>query len=140
MNRTNKGLYAFLAFGPLALIFISVIGMFAWMASLSRYELRASSGPPPMFFGFMALIFLASIFSLVAMIMYIVHVTKNHHIPQDNRIGWIIGMVLGGIIAQLIYFFMYIAKEEQLESDRIARENYRNNNSFGDGPKANPFD
>ena len=141
MNRTNKGLYAFLAFGPLALIVISVVGMFAWMASLSRYELRYGGGPPPMFFAFMGLIFLASIFSLVAMIMYIIHVTKNHHIPENNRIGWIIGMVLGGIIAQLIYFFMYISKEDQLEADRISRENYQANNNFGQGGQGrNPFD
>ena len=132
-----------MAFGPFVIIMVSVFGMFGWMASLSRYELN-QQGPPPMFFAFMGLIFLASIFSLVSMIMYIIHVTRNPHIAENNRIGWIIGMVLGGLIAQLIYFFMYITKEDQLEADRIARQdynqNYNQNNNYGDGPKSNPFD
>lgn len=138
--RTSKGLYAFLAFGPLALMFISIFGIIGMAVSIeqgSRYMGR--SEPPAFFFVFIGLIFLASIFSLVSMIMYIVHVTKNPNIQENNRIGWIIGMVLGGVIAQIIYFFLYITKEEELDRDRMSREEYLRNNNYGQ-QKSNPFD
>ena len=138
--RTNKGLYGFFAFGPLAIGVLAVIGMAAMIAEMNRHSVY-NEPSTAMFFFFVSLIFVASILSLVSMIMFIIHISKNPHVPEGSRIAWIIGMVLANGITQLIYFFVYITKENELEADRRARENYNPNTNFGQsGPGRNPFE
>ena len=139
MKRTNKGLYAFLAFGPLAIALLSILGIFLVAAEVDR------SGSNPIavatLFTFMGLIVVASILGVVSMIMYIVHASKSPYLSEGSRIGWIIGTVFANGIAQFIYFFLYIMKEDELEADRVSRENYNRENNIGQhGPGRNPFE
>ncbi len=111
--RTNKTLYGFMAFGPLGIILASFFLLFGALASTGMLN----DGPMPEtaavgMIGFFGLIMLGSILSIVSMIMYIIHISKNKAIPEDQRIFWILGMVLANGITNIIYFFVYITKED----------------------------
>jgi hypothetical protein len=111
--RTNKTLYGFMAFGPLGIILAGFFLLFAALASTGMLN----DGPMPdaaavSMLGFLGLMMVGAILSLVSMIMYIVHISKNKAIPEDQRIFWILGMVLANGITNIIYFFVYITKED----------------------------
>jgi hypothetical protein len=113
--NTNKTLYGILAFGPLVLILVSFVFLIGGMAGTGMLN----DGPPPQealvfLFGFFGLIIIGSILSLVSMILYIIHISKNPAIPEDQRIFWILGMVFLNGIVNIVYFFVYITKEGEL--------------------------
>jgi hypothetical protein len=111
--RTNKTLYGFMAFGPLGIILVGFFLLFGALASTGMLNdgampETAAAG----MIGFFGLIMLGSILSIVSMIMYIIHISRNKAIPEDQRIFWILGMVLANGITNIIYFFVYITKED----------------------------
>jgi hypothetical protein len=105
---TNKTLYGLMAFGPLGLIVASIAGIFLMVFSEMD---RHSPEPPAGFFVFVGLIFLASILSIISLIMYIIHISKNTRLDDGSRIGWILGMVFAHGIVAIVYFFVHIANE-----------------------------
>lgn len=105
---TNKTLYGLLAFGPIGLMIVGFIGMFGAAMSASRY-----SHEPPVIFWFMLLLILAaSILSLVSLIMYIIHISRNRSLDDGTRVGWIVGMIFAHGIASIVYFFVHIVNEQ----------------------------
>lgn len=138
-NRTNKALYGFFGFFPLAIIFLAVIFVFLMIADIEGGG-RYRNEPPPSFWLFMILIFLGSILNIVGLILYVIHAAKNIYVPENSRIAWVIGIVMGGAIAMIIYFFVYIAKEDELEADRQSRMQQSNaQGGFGTNSR-NPFE
>jgi hypothetical protein len=114
---TNKTIYGLLAFGPLALILLSFVAIFVGMAGMGMASTASGNLPDSatiMIFGFVALIMIASLLSIVSMIMYILHISKNKLVPEDQRIFWIVGIVMFNGITNIVYFFMYITKEDEL--------------------------
>jgi hypothetical protein len=115
--NTNKTLYAALAFGPLVLIF----GMFVMMGFMfaeifdhpGRYQ---GDSMPPAFGGIMMFSALIGLLSIIGLIVYILHVTKNKHIPEANRTMWILIVALAGAVGMAIYYFTWIRKEDELNA------------------------
>ncbi|MBK9451469.1 MAG: hypothetical protein IPN95_19060 [Bacteroidetes bacterium] len=115
MKKTNKTVYALMAFGPIILIILAIVPIFLVAAAVDEgrnTNLDRDSGLFLVFF-IIAMMVVGGILSLVSMIMYIMHIAKNPRIPEDHRIAWILGMVLANGITNIIYFFVYIAKEEE---------------------------
>jgi hypothetical protein len=115
MKKTNKTVYGLLAFGPILFIVLAIVPIFLIIAADEggrSTNLDRDSGLFLVFF-MIAMLIVGSILSLVSMIMYIMHIAKNPRIPEDHRIAWILGMVLANGITNIIYFFVYIAKEEE---------------------------
>lgn len=115
MKKTNKTVYGLLAFGPMILIILGIVPLFLIAATVDNGrgpDLDRDSGLFLIFF-MIAMLIVGSILSIVSMIMYIMHIAKNPRIPEDHRIAWILGMVLANGITNIIYFFVYIAKEEE---------------------------
>lgn len=106
-----------MAFGPLVLILFGVILLVAGGVFMGAQDSRYfnDNAPPEGFLAGFFLIFglmmIVGILSLVSMIMYIIHMSKNKNIPADQRIFWILGMVLFNGVVQIVYFFVYITKE-----------------------------
>ncbi|MBK9451468.1 MAG: hypothetical protein IPN95_19055 [Bacteroidetes bacterium] len=111
MESNNKTLYGILAFGPIVLILIGFIGMIGTAVA----EVGAhSSEPPAIFWAFFALIMISGILSLVSLIMFIIHISRNTQLDDGARIGWIIGMLFVHGVVAIVYFFMYVAKDQPL--------------------------
>lgn len=140
MQKTNKGLYGFLAFGPLAIIVISIVGLVAMVAQLEGRRGSRGDDAEVMLFIFFGLMIVAAILSFVSLIMYIIHIARSPYLNDGARIGWIIGMVFANGITQLIYFFLYVVKEDEHERDRQSRENYQREVFGQSGPGRNPFE
>jgi hypothetical protein len=68
----------------------------------------------------MVIVVIGSLLSLASLIMFIIHMSKNPLVPEDQRILWIVGIILFNGIVNIVYFFMYITREEELEAQRTA--------------------
>jgi hypothetical protein len=108
MESNNKTLFGILAFGPIVLIIIGFLGIIG--AAMSEIGQR-NSEPPMIFWAFLGLILIASVLSLISLIMFIIHISRNTQLDDGARIGWIIGMVFAHGIVAIVYFFMYVAKD-----------------------------
>jgi hypothetical protein len=115
--KTNKTTYALLAFGPLAVIIFAILLMFGVMIGSGMFEPYARPSEEAVFgiLGASGIVILGAIFSFVSMILFIMHISKNKHIPEDQRIFWILGMVFANGITNIVYYFVYITKEDELE-------------------------
>lgn len=110
--NTNKTLYGIMAFAPLALMLLGFVLFIAAMVSSGMLN----DGPAPdesviFLLGFFGLTGVGALLGIVSMIMYIVHISKNPAIPEDQRILWILGIVFFNGIVNIVYFFLYITKE-----------------------------
>ncbi len=114
MESNNKTLYGILAFGPIALILIGFIGMIGTAVAEAGAH---SSEPPAMFWAFFLMMMIAGLLSLVSLIMFIVHISRNTQLDDGSRIGWIVGMVFANGIVAIVYFFMYIAKDSPVQNN-----------------------
>ncbi|HEX2901507.1 MAG TPA: hypothetical protein VHS96_17460 [Bacteroidia bacterium] len=115
--KTNKTLYAALAFGPLIMILPMMFMMFSMFSEVIDHPSRYNNGDlPDSFTGIMLLSMLVGVVSLIGMIVYVIHVTKNKHIPDNSRTMWILILVLAGTIGMVIYYFSWIRKEDELNA------------------------
>lgn len=110
MESSNKTLFGIMAFGPLVLAIIGFLGIIG--AVLSEVRNHPTAEPPFIFWVFLGLILVSSVLSLISLIMYIIHISRNNRLDEGGRIGWIIGMVFAHGIVAIVYFFMYIAKDD----------------------------
>lgn len=115
--KTNKTLYAVLAFAPLILLIPMMLMMFSMFTEILDHPMRYQNGRmPDSFIGIFLVSMVVGVVGLVGMIMYVIHVTKNKHIPDNSRTMWILVLVLAGTIGMLIYYFTWIRKEDELNS------------------------
>jgi hypothetical protein len=101
-----------MAFGPIVLMIIGFIALFGIIGINPRGSQGDDAAVVFLIF-FAVMMVVASIMSIAGLIMYIIHASKNPRVPEDQRIGWIIGMVMLSGIANVVYFFMYIANEQE---------------------------
>lgn len=115
--NTNKTLYAALAFGPMVLVLGVIVMMGVMFAEIFEHPGRYNDDVMPTgFAGMMVISMLGGLLSLVGLIVYILHVTKNKHIPEANRTMWILIVALAGAIGMIIYYFTWIRKEDELNA------------------------
>lgn len=115
--KTNKTLYGILAFGPLILLIPVFVLMGMMFAEIFEHPYRyQNDNMPPQF----PMMMLASVFvgmiAMVGLIMYIIHITKNRHIPDNSRTMWILLLVFAGTIGMIVYYFTWIRKEDELNA------------------------
>jgi MFS family permease len=114
--KTNKTVYGLLAFGPLAIFLIGFIGFITTMMMRPGYRSNYSEEAELVIVVlFVVALLIGTVLGIISLIMYILHINKNPRVPEDQRIAWILGMVLVGNIASIVYFFMYIMKEEEIQ-------------------------
>ena len=115
--KTNKTLYGILAFGPLILLIPVFVLMGTMFAEIFEHPGRyANDQMPPQFPMMMIASMLVGMIAMVGLIMYIIHITKNRHIPDNSRTMWILLLVFAGTIGMIVYYFTWIRKEEELEA------------------------
>lgn len=80
--------------------------------NIAQFEDISSGQPPSIFFssfGLMALmIMLSVVMSISLMIYYIMHAYKNPKFSDNQRLIWVVIIVLAGSIGSIIYYFMEI--------------------------------
>ncbi len=116
-NRTLQG---FLAIAPLVSLILIFVGYFVFLFSIISNASQLESNPddfPTELFGGLAFIFififLSVILSLLSLIYFIVHVTKNPNLEQNNmRVVWILIIVLVSGIGNLIYWLAEIQSKK----------------------------
>jgi hypothetical protein len=74
---------------------------------------------------FLASLFLAVVFTLVGMIVFIYHAMENRFMTSRQRMNWVIILVLAGLVGQTIYYFKFIRKTNPLEKELEEKENAR---------------
>lgn len=104
--KTNKILYGFLAFGPIGLLVVAIGSLF--LTEMLDIPHRDQMALMPLV---MIAMFGGGILGVVSLVMHILHVQKNPRIPADQRMIWILAIVMANGIASIAYFFMYIVKE-----------------------------
>lgn len=114
--KTRKLFYGLLAIGPILLFLLGFALPFAAILGtigLSGGHVEWGMG---LFWLFMALQMLVTLLSMAcyiaSVVMYILHILRNKAMPDDHRIFWILGVVFLVGIAQLVYFVLYISKED----------------------------
>ena len=115
----NRVLQGFLAIAPIALLILIFISYFAAIFSLfSSIDAIEETNQPPMEFltglgVVFLLMFVMVIVSLFSFIYFIIHVTKNPNLEQNNmRLIWILIIVLVGGIGNLIYWIAEIESKK----------------------------
>lgn len=125
--KTNKSLYAVMAFAPLVVIVLGVLVFLAAIPELAA--LQRNRLPDEDTIGVLTsailLVGVGGLLSLVSMILFIIHANKNPKIPEKERVFWIIGFFLANGILQIAYYFLFITKEVD------EQEAQRKNEGFG---------
>lgn len=116
--KTNKTLYAILAFAPLILLIPMMLMMFSMFTEILDHPMRYQNGEmPDSFIGIFLMSMVVGVFGLIGIIMYVIHATKNKHISDSNRTMWILVIVLASTIGMIVYYFNWIRKEDELNAN-----------------------
>lgn len=121
MKKTNKLLYGALAFAPLLMVILTFVMMGLMFAALfSDLENAHYEAPEDIpYYGAMMLTGICtSAVSIIGIIFFTLHCINNQHITHENRTLWIVGIVIGGVIGMMIYFFKWIMKEDDLNAQK----------------------
>jgi DMSO reductase anchor subunit len=118
--KTNKTLYALLAFAPIIMvlvIFVLIGLMVAQLATdVASNIYYKNEFDLPFFVPIMVVAMLASALSLIGIIAFALHSQKSIHITPDKRTMWLLILIFTGTIGRIIYYFTWIAKEEALDA------------------------
>lgn len=124
--KTNKTLYAILAFGPLAMLIPVFVLMGMMFAEILEHPGRyADDAMPPQFPMMIIVSTIVGLVAMVGLIMYIMHITRNRHIPDNSRTMWILLLVFAGTIGMAVYYFTWIRKEDELNAKAEAEAQSR---------------
>ncbi len=114
MSKTKKFWIGFFTFLPVIGIlgyFFFFFSMFWNIAHVGEME-GSNMDDPSLLLGNFAIVFLCmmvAVLSGIGILIYdIVHVVKNKKFTENNRLMWILILVLAGGIGSIIYFFVEI--------------------------------
>lgn len=106
LSRTAKIILGILTAWPPVYIALFILFMFAMIGLGGGGEL------PPEFaagFAFVMIVHAATIFlSIGLMVFYIIHAVKDARLKSDMRVIWIILIVMGGMLAHPVYWYLQI--------------------------------
>jgi hypothetical protein len=123
--RTNKTLYGLLAFGTLLFNIIGgIIVAIIFAANPYGFVRMGNRHDVPdliwLLLTYFAVYLIVGIFSIV---MYLIHSNRSPLVAEKNKVLWVVMIILGGSIARIAYFFMYILNEEdELQSLEAKRK------------------
>jgi len=142
LSKNQKILLLIGTFIPWVINGVNFYYMFNQMFTLVQEQailIDPEDGPPSPFYffsmykNFYIAAIASSILSLGILVVYILHLVKDKTIKSDNRIMWILLLVLVSAIAKPIYFFMRIWRQEKPDPSapppipEYARYNSHNN-------------
>jgi hypothetical protein len=88
--------------------FVFVFGGILMTSHGHKPGAEAGAGMPP-FMMYLIVFHCGTILEIMALaVYYIIHCIKNAALKQDMRIIWVILLIMGGIIAMPIYWYLYI--------------------------------
>ncbi|MFM2377071.1 MAG: hypothetical protein RLZZ165_2168 [Bacteroidota bacterium] len=116
--KTNQTLYGILAFAPLVIVLLMMVFVGGMLADVMEHPtLHGGDHLPPTFLG---IIFLSGItgtlIGIASLVMFLIHASKNAHIPDQSRIVWILIIVLAGVAGSIVYYFVWIRREDELNA------------------------
>ncbi|MFN8395766.1 MAG: hypothetical protein U0176_14110 [Bacteroidia bacterium] len=111
---TNKTLYKWMAVAPILAIVLGLGGYILLSVAVPGH----GSEPEAVMqvFYMFAAIAVAGALSLASFIIFLIHISRNRSIEGGSRTGWILGMIFANGITQIVYYFQWIHKEEELRS------------------------
>lgn len=59
-------------------------------------------------FGAIATLFLAVLLALVVPLVFVLHALKSDGIEEEQRITWVVVLLLGGILVAPFYWYLYV--------------------------------
>jgi hypothetical protein len=92
---------------------------FVVIAATATIAATAGDGALGLPFAFFPLLFVGHAFTIVEMIaltvVYVIYAIKTPAIPEDQRLLWILVVLLGGFIGQAVCWFMVVRKDVPAE-------------------------
>lgn len=89
-NILLNSLYLLPPFAPVVVLFSPRLGI----------SLRSDAG--------LTLLLSAWVLSVVALILYIRHIRTNDRVNKENKALWVLLVLLGGPIGEVVYWYKYI--------------------------------
>lgn len=125
MTRRKKIWLGILTFLPLLFVIIYIICFAVYMFSFVNV-LEAQAGDPEVadptiFFGMFGImffmIFLSIISTIALLIYYIIHANGNPKFDSNQKLIWILILVLASGIGNIIYYFVEILPKEKTSTN-----------------------
>jgi hypothetical protein len=119
MTKTKKILLGIFTFLPVLFVMAYVFIFFKFFFSSMSSPQFDPYFNEEYFFGnlvlLILLIFAAIILGVGMMIYYIIHANKNPKFDSNQKLLWILILVLTSFIGNIIYYFVEIIPEKQIE-------------------------
>jgi hypothetical protein len=111
MKRSNKILLGIATIWPLVYIPLFFITIFSTILLTER---GGAPGPAfPLIFVVIFPLHIITIFGGLALsVFYIVNVFRNERVEKERQVMWVILLFMAGMIAQPIYWYLYIWRDE----------------------------
>ena len=112
LSKTNKILLIVATFMPMVFMVAFFTLLISFITSAAMQPGRANAEPPPLFFvGFFGFEGLMILWGVGLFILYLIHLLKTDRVKRDQKALWGVVLFLGGIIAMVVYWFMYVWPE-----------------------------
>jgi hypothetical protein len=114
----NAVLAGIMAFLPLLAVGIYLAIFFSFIFGLRddlayRTNNITDDNFPDYFVGLIFGALVMAALSLAALIYFLVIISKNPALTSDMRLVWILLTIFGGVIAHIVYFFMYVVPQSR---------------------------
>jgi predicted membrane channel-forming protein YqfA (hemolysin III family) len=114
MTKSHKIMLIIATFMPFLFVAIWFVSFFFFFGLSMAQPGHGNGEPPPaMFitmFGFQALMM---VWGIGLFVLYLVHLFKTDRVKQERKALWGVVLFLGGIVAMLVYWFMYVWPEPE---------------------------
>lgn len=111
MNKSNKILLGILTIWPILYILFFMFFVFSSMV------FTISESDPSIFMGGFAFVFLFHFITIVLAlgltVFYAINIFRNDRVESDKKPLWLIIIFVGNVIGMIIYFYLFIWKDEE---------------------------
>jgi prolipoprotein diacylglyceryltransferase len=120
-NVVLAGIMAFLPLIATAVYVIVFVSFFLDLASdlEQRTNYITDDSFEQYFLSIFMGIFLVGALSLVSLIYFLVIITRNPALNSEMRLVWVLLSIFGGLIANIVYLFMYIVPQNRGEQPLV---------------------
>ncbi|HEV2914207.1 MAG TPA: hypothetical protein VGX92_13080 [Pyrinomonadaceae bacterium] len=114
MKKKNKILLGIATIWPLLYIPLFILFMFSFVLLADRGAPPGGGAFPVVILPIFLLHFLTILCTIALSVFYIVNVFRNKRVEKDKQVLWVILIFMFGMIAQPIYWYLYIWQDEPL--------------------------